>query len=415
MPADACLVMHFADAHFGVETYGRLDPSSGLSTRLLDFQRSLTSAIDIALDRGVHLAVFAGDAYKSREPSQTHQRAFAESLRRLTERDVPVVLLTGNHDLPAVRGRAHAMEIYATLGVRHVTILSEPCVRRVETACGPVQIAAMPYLARGTLLAREEFTGKTAEQARAMIEQRYAEHIGALAARVDDTCPALLLGHFWVREARLSAGQESYLGAREPQVALDDVAREAFDYVALGHIHRHQDLNRGASPPVVYAGSIDRVDFGERHEPRGFCLVRLRRGEAHYEFVGIPGTRPFIEIDVEADGDDPTETILAAIAAHSLRGAVVRLTYHVAEERATLVRDRALREALAPAFMVAGVRRDVRRTRAQRSRVLSEALDPATALALYLDEAGKDERRKAELMSYAEPLLEELRREEALA
>ena len=71
-------VMHFADTHFGVELYGRLDPDTGLNTRLKDFKQSLTSAIDTALERGIDLAVFAGDAYKNRDPRQTDQREFAE-------------------------------------------------------------------------------------------------------------------------------------------------------------------------------------------------------------------------------------------------------------------------------------------------------------------------------------------------
>src|SRR5690349_9813188 len=135
-------VMHFADTHFGVENYGRLDPATGLNTRLIDFKRAVCSAIEVALAEGVQLAVFAGDAYKSRDPSQTHQREFADCIRRLTQAGVPVVMLTGNHDIPNVRGRAHAMEIYRTLGVTNVHIVSRPEILVIETSGGPVQIAA---------------------------------------------------------------------------------------------------------------------------------------------------------------------------------------------------------------------------------------------------------------------------------
>ena len=43
-----------------------------------------------------------------------------------------------------------------------------------------------------------------------------------------------------------------------------------FDYVALGHLHRFQNVNGSHFPPVVYSGSIERVDFGERKEEKGF-------------------------------------------------------------------------------------------------------------------------------------------------
>src|SRR5438874_3573780 len=96
-------LMHFADTHFGVETYGRLDSSTGLNTRLQDFRDSLCRCIDDALGRGVQLALFAGDAYKSRDPSQTQQREFALCIRKLTAAGIPVVMLTGNHDIPSVK------------------------------------------------------------------------------------------------------------------------------------------------------------------------------------------------------------------------------------------------------------------------------------------------------------------------
>ena len=67
-------ILHFSDVHIGVESYGRTDPVTGLSTRLLDFLQTLDECVGYAIDNQVDLVVFAGDAYKSREPSQTHQR-----------------------------------------------------------------------------------------------------------------------------------------------------------------------------------------------------------------------------------------------------------------------------------------------------------------------------------------------------
>ncbi len=78
----AIRVLHLADIHFGMENYGRLDPTSGLNRRLLDFSRSVHLAIDYALEHDVHLAVFAGDIYKNRDPEPSWQRAFAQSVRR---------------------------------------------------------------------------------------------------------------------------------------------------------------------------------------------------------------------------------------------------------------------------------------------------------------------------------------------
>lgn len=409
-------LMHFADTHFGVETYGRLDPATGLNTRLVDFRESLCRTIDDALQRGIDMALFAGDAYKGRDPSQTQQREFAHCIRRLTDAGVPVVMLTGNHDVPNVRGRAHAVEIYRALGVQNVHILNKPDVIVVETATGPVQIASMPYLMKGFMLAREDFLGQSADEVRRLMEAKYHDHIDELAEQVDRTLPTVLLGHFWVRNARLSAWQQNYFNVNEPQVPVGDLARQGvFDYVALGHIHRRQDLNKGSQPPVVYPGSPDRIDFGERDEAKGYVYVKLRKGLAEAEFVTVPGQRELIDLDVEADGEAPTEQILEEIGSRSLLGNIVRLTYHVSGEKLPLIREKDIRQALSSAFMVVALRCDVRRDHASRSQILTESLDPLQALSHYLDQTEKGRKRKDDILPYAELLLEELRREEAVA
>src|SRR4030042_409129 len=99
-------ILHFADLHLGVENYGRLDPATGHSSRLNDFLSALDQVIDYALENRVDLVLFCGDAYKTREPSQTQQREFARRINRLSTSGVPVFLLVGNHDLPNTIGKA---------------------------------------------------------------------------------------------------------------------------------------------------------------------------------------------------------------------------------------------------------------------------------------------------------------------
>ena len=405
--------MHFADTHFGVESYGRLDSATGLNSRLLDFKESLSRAIDSALERGIDLAVFAGDAYKTRDPSQTQQREFANCIRKLTDRGIPVVMVTGNHDVPGVRGRAHSMEIYRTLGVDNVHILSKPEFILLETAAGPVQVAAMPYLMRGFMLARDDFLGKSAAEIKEMMEAKYSEYLADLADQLDKSIPTILLGHFWVRNARLSAWQNGYFNVNEPQVDLSDLARPGiFDYVALGHIHKRQDLNNGNQPPVVYCGSPDYIDFGERNEEKSYAYVELGKGKAEYDFIPIPVNRQLVEIEVDADTDEPTETILEEIARNPVRDNIVRLTYRLPSDKVPLVRDKEIKEALAPAFLIVSIRADVKRDQVSRSKILTEALDPLAALGHFLDHSEKLRPRKEALMPYAESLMDELRREE---
>ena len=113
-------ILHFSDLHIGVENYGRIDLETGLSTRLGDFLDSLDQVVEFALNEGVDLVLLAGDAYKGRDPTQTHQREFAKRLNRLSQAGIPTFLLVGNHDLPAASSRATAVDIFPTLEVANV-------------------------------------------------------------------------------------------------------------------------------------------------------------------------------------------------------------------------------------------------------------------------------------------------------
>ena len=404
-------IMHFADAHFGVETYGKVDPETGLNSRLTDFRRSLDAAIEKALQAGVHLALFAGDAYKSRDPNQTQQREFASCTMKLTDAGIPIVMVTGNHDVPNSRARANAVEIYRTLGVRNVHVLSKPEVLRIETAAGPVQIAGMPYLLRSSMLSRDECKSKTITEITDLMVAKYCEYIDYLARQLDSAIPSALLGHFWIKNARTSSAQ-SYFNAAEPEVLVSAVANPAFDYVAMGHLHKFQDLNKGSNPRVVYSGSIDRTDFGERNEEKGFVLVDLEKGSVSYDFVSVPARR-FVEIEVDADVEDPTAKILKAIDPEDIRDAIVKLLYHIPQDKLALVREAEIREALAPAFLVVSITKDVvRDSQAQRNRLLTESMDPMKALEMYFETRDGLGKRKTELMSYARPIIEELIAEE---
>jgi exonuclease SbcD len=403
----AIRIMHFADAHFGIETYGKIDPETGLNTRLLDFRKALDCAIEKALAAGVHVALFAGDAYKSRDPSQTHQREFASCIRRLTESGVPVVMITGNHDLPNAKGRANAIEIYRTLGVNNVYIATIPEVLKLETPAGVLQIACLPYLLRSNILSREQIRNKTVQETTCLMAEKYADYIGYLSRQLDPSLPSVFLGHFWIKNAKVSS-QSGYLSVVEPEVLVSTVANSAFDYVAMGHIHKFQDLNKRCQPPVVYCGSIERTDFSERNEDKGFVLAEVAKGYAAYEFIGIP-TRKFVDIEVDADVSEPTERILQAISEAQVEDAVVRLKYRISQDRLALVRDADIRRALSSAHTVVSISKDViRSTHSVRTKLLNESLHPIKVLEMYIDSKEDLRSRKSELMEYARPLIDEL-------
>lgn len=407
----ALRLLHVADIHFGMENYGRLDAASGLNRRLLDFSRSTHLAIDYALEHGAHLAIFAGDIYKHRDPDPSWQREFATCVRRLTDAQVPVVILVGNHDLPNTIGKAHAVEIFDTLSLPGVTVISKPAIHTLDTAVGPVQVAGLPYITRSFLLSREEFKDKALEEINHILVEKGAEMLRWLAEQVEPRWPAILTVHGSVANAVLSSEQSIMMVGHDPILPLSALTNPAWDYVALGHIHRHQDLHRGQQPPVVYSGSIERIDFSEEHEDKGFVWAEVAKGQTTYTFVPVPARR-FVTIRLDAQQGDLLRQVDAALAERPVKDAVVRLSITVPAEQRDVVDERLLRQRLQDAYLLAGIHiEEIKAAERSRDAGLTEAMGPLQALERYLLSHAEYHDRQQALLERAQRLLQELQEE----
>ena len=405
-------ILHLADVHIGVENYGRVDPATGLSTRLQDFLQTFDEAVDYAIENGVDLVLFCGDAYKSRDPSQTHQREFARRVARLSVEGIASFLLVGNHDTPHVIGKATALEIFKTLDVENVTIGDGLRTYRVQTRSGPLQVIAVPWVRRSSFLAGEETRGLNPDQVNEAIQERLARAIRSAAESLDPEVPAVLSGHLSVGEATLASEQSMMIG-RDYVLMKSDLALPQLDYVALGHVHRHQVLN--TRPHVVYSGSLQRIDFGEEKDQKGFCIVDLDpglpSGSRMTEFFFQPvSAREFVTIAVNvSSGDlDPTATVLRAISGHRLDDAVVRVQIRLPSELEPHLRDADISQSLDGAHFVASVSRELeeqRRTRLESD--YTKAMDPREALEVYLAQRDVSADRAKVLMDYAHRLIED--------
>lgn len=406
-------ILHFSDLHIGVENYGRLDPATGLSTRLGDFLHSLDEVTEFALTQEVDLALLAGDVYKGRDPSQTHQREFARRIRRLVAAGIPVFLLVGNHDLPNASSRANAVEIFPTLAVPGVHIGSNLQIYPIVTPAGPLQVIAVPWPRRGGMLTREESRGLNIDAVRAELERRMTEGIAARIAELDPAIPAILTGHVTLNGATTGTEKSMMLGNDHVLLA-SAVHCPEVDYVALGHIHKHQIIRR-EPPMVVYSGSLQRVDFSEEGDEKGFCVVDLDpaapRGQRLTDFRFQPvQARPFvtIEVSISPGEPEPTDAVLRAIARRDIAEAVVRVRIKLPAEAEPLLRESEIRDALAPAHYIAALSREVENSR--RPRIAgddAEGLQPLQVLRLYLESRDTEVQRQEKIIGYAEKLIAE--------
>ena len=278
-------IIHTSDIHFGVENYARLDPATGLSTRLLDFVRAFERVVDYAVAERADALIFTGDAYKNRDPNPTHQREFARLIRKLTQGGVAVFLLTGNHDLPNMTSRAHSLEIFDTLAVPLVTVGRRIGLYTLQTRSGLLQVVGLPWVTRSALFAREENRNLSMRELDDVMQQRIGDALDGHIGTLDKSLPTVLAAHATIDGATVGSEQMIMLG---PDLSLPRsmVNRpDVVQYVALGHIHKHQALSKDADLPLIYAGSIERVDFGERNDPKGFIEIDITKGAGGWEAV----------------------------------------------------------------------------------------------------------------------------------
>lgn len=404
-------IVHFADAHIGVETYGCIDPATGLSTRVVDELNALDKVINYAVDNCADLVLFCGDAYKNREPSPTHQREFARRMRRLSEADIPTVIVLGNHDLPGSSGKANSVEIFDTLNIENIHIAGKPGVINICTKHGEIQVAVFPWLRRNALLAREEFKNLSVSQINEQLQEAMSAKLIELACSIDPSMPAVLAAHLAVANARTGTETSMMIG-NDPVVTLSTLANPVYDYVALGHVHRGQVLCE--TPPVVYSGSLERLDFGDEGQDKGFYTVEISQNGTErcmaYQFHRIEARRfVTMEIKVQEEDLDPTGAILRELNEHAgeMAGAVIRLKLSLPGHMAMVLREGEILKALKEAYNISIAKELRRSVRGRASGWIKDSMAPMEALINYLENNKVPRERREKLLEYGQRLINE--------
>ncbi|MRR31395.1 exonuclease SbcCD subunit D, partial [bacterium] len=378
-------ILHFADAHIDIATHGRRDAETGLPIRVMDFLKALDTIIDTAISEKVDMVIFAGDAYKDRQPAPTFQREWGKRIIRLSNARIPTLLLVGNHDLSPASGRAHTLQEFDTLQVPYVHVLYRPMFLKPTDLDGVlVQVIAIPWIYRSAMMALNQFSGAKVEDVNEELEKLLSNVLRDWLDQLDPTLPAILTAHGSVQGAVY--GNERTIMLGKDLVLPGNLVKDSrLDYVALGHIHKAQDVNEGAHPPVVYAGSIERVDFGEADDEKSFVIAEVEKGHTSYRRVRLDG-RKFIDrkIRVTKREEMITEVQNSLPNPLELEDAIFRLTVEYPRDLEIFLDEQLLRQACARAFEFHLVRRpqEEARLRLPENQTIS-SLTPADLLGYY--------------------------------
>jgi DNA repair protein SbcD/Mre11 len=324
--------IHFSDSHIGVDTIGPLDPETRISSRVLDYLDSMDAIIDFAVEEDVDIALFTGDAFHVGNPNPIYLVEFSKRIIRLMKQ-CPTILLVGNHDQYR---QGSFLDVYSVLSsaLENVAIGNVYETWAITTKHGDIQITTAPWPTKD-------------------MQGSIDDAIYKLGVHINNKSPSILMGHFSVEGAQYGA-ERDYVMGKDAIVHLDTLVTGPWDYVALGHIHMYQVVFD--DPPVVYAGSIERVTFNEEKEAKGFVYGTIDGHDVKYEFVQLD-VRPYKTVDVKVNEQHPTDKVLHAIYKRKLKQAVVRVNIHIPEGCTRMVDVQAIYNALSDAdvYTVTGV------------------------------------------------------------
>ncbi|MHC1605269.1 MAG: metallophosphoesterase family protein [Candidatus Methanofastidiosia archaeon] len=251
------MFVHAADAHLGISRYTKIDPKTGMNIRSLDFLNSFGELCDFVVENKPEIFLFCGDLFDKVNPTNYVRRAVQKRCLQLSRSGIETFLLSGNHDTPRTKGVSNPLILYKN--IPHIHVILFPWQKEI----GKFSICAVPFTSHPQDYIRQPKSGRM----------------------------NILMMHTTIEGARF--GSERFMCFKQETLKRSEIP--SYDYVALGHIHKRQTLSRN-NTKIVYPGSLERYDFNEIDEKKGFYLV-----DGDEEFIGVK-TRPMISKEIKVDG-----------------------------------------------------------------------------------------------------------------
>ncbi len=257
-------ILHTADWHLG-KTLKGVD-------RTPEIAGALEVLLEVVRKERVDLVLVAGDLFDRPQVGAEAEEVALGFFLQLKELGVPALVIAGNHD---PKERLEALSpLFRLAGVRlrgRPLLREEGGVEALELGGVPLEAALLPFLSERVVVKKLR---EALEGGEAALQVRYAEGMRRI---LDNLKAPLMLAHLTVEGARPGGGEFAFYLGGGYVLPRDFLPLEA-QYIALGHLHRQQQVSE--APVAWYPGSLVQLDFGEGEEaPRGALLVELAPGK----------------------------------------------------------------------------------------------------------------------------------------
>lgn len=308
-------IVHISDTHLGFAAYRALDKTLRVNQREADINQAFSQAIDKIIALRPDVVLHTGDFFDTVRPSNRALSFGIEQLLRLSQANIPTVLIAGNHSSPKMHDTGSAFQLFTLFDnlypVYHGKYQKFNFGKLSPTRMGGTRgrnpaPSASGGLVRGLTVhaipqcpGKEDFE-KSFEQI--SLEQGYN----------------VLMLH-----AGLSGIKEFSMGEFNEQIIPESYLKDDFDYCALGHFHKFTQVKANA----YYAGSIERLSFSESNQEKGFVEINLKTKEVKFHPLKV---RPMFDLEpietANLNAEELGSQIIEAIEESKPAGKIIRLT-----------------------------------------------------------------------------------------
>jgi len=338
--------------------YGVVNDKTGLNSRFEDVLKSAEYLLKYASQNDISVVYFLGDAFKSRLPNSVEQREFARLLMKAHSYGITIYAIAGNHDDTNSTWGATSFDALDLLRVPSFHVIAEPSAQQWPD----LYIVRIPWTSN-----------------RFLIKDKKKWMRETISNVMTTTPPRAGIRVLILHETIQGSKTEGYQFTSTEEFSDKDLWADRFDYVISGHIHRYQKIE----PNIYYTGSVDRVDFGERKDPKGFLV--LDSIKKTLDFIKIP-TRDFQEIKFSLSSGISTQEIIDEFNFYNIKNKVLKIIIKGHSQDIHKLDSLGLRAAFSQNNLLSGVEFDVIREFEQRISEMKTELSYPEMLRLYLQQ-----------------------------
>jgi len=321
-------ILFVSDIHIGIRYSFRVDLRTGISDRTLDFINALARVVDYAIKEEIDIFVISGDLYDRVTIGPTLLRLVREKIwKPLIKSNIPVILVGGNHDSPQMIEKGSPFG-EVTL-IPNSTAVRNPQTFNVTALHSKEEIGfvLLPYMtATQAVTYAEKYMKEEYEKEEHMARSQefYRTIVNRYVSRLD-TKIKIIVGHFFVESSKIGVIPYPDQLPHEFIFKRDMLPLDQVDLAVFGHIHTPQTL---CDEKVLIPGSLERVDFGETNEDKGFYILDTMNKSLKF-ISNNPRSLIKVYIEVPEGTENPTDYILNIIKKKNLENAIVRITIRI--------------------------------------------------------------------------------------